>query len=340
MPRRFLTIAGLAALAVMLLSSSALALNLRLNIMYNQKHPLSKEVFQPWAEQVAKVTQGRVKVTIFYSNALCTSAQTFDAVTSGVTDIGCSCPTYTAERFPLSTIMDQPLMASENSKDSSEVMQALYEQSPGMKKEFAEVVPLWFYLNPAYHLHFTKKEVKTLEDLKGLLVAAGGTVSNAMLKALGAAAEAIPMTEVYLALQSGVVEGSILPYAPLRSQRMTEVLKYHTECSLAANGFYVIANKDKWNSISEEDRKAIMAISGMKMATLTGQIFDKYEDIDKEFMAKKGDVFYKLPKEERARWAQLLKPLREAWVKEGEAKGLPTRELMEIASRLLAEREK
>lgn len=340
MPRRLATAILMAVTAVLVMSTAALALNLRMNIMYNQKHPLSREVFQPWADQVAKATEGRVKVTLFYSNALCTVQQAFDATVSGVTDVALSCPTYTAERFPLATIMDQPLMASENSKDSSEVLQALYNQSADMQKEFAEVQPLWFYVNPAYHLHFTKKPVTTLDQLKGTLVAAGGTVSNATLKALGAAAEAIPMTEVYLALQSGVVEGAFLPYAPLRSQRMTEVLKYHTECSLLANGFYVIVNKDKWNTISEADRKAIMDVSGMRMATLTGQIFDKYEDIDKAFMTKKGDQFDKLTPEQLKAWAARLAPLRDKWVTNAEGKGLPAQKLMDQAQKLLAERAK
>ncbi len=236
--------------------------------------------------------------------------------------------------------MDQPLLASEKSKDSSEVFQTLYERSPEMQKEFAEVHPLWFYVNPAFHLHFAKKDIKTLGELKGALISAGGAVSTQALKALGAAAEAIPMTETYLALQSGVVEGAFMPYAPLRSQRMTEVLKYHLECSLLANGFYIVMNKDKWNALPPEDQKAIASVSGMAMATLTGQIFDKYEDIDKDFMAKKGDKFHKISKEERAQWGERLAPLRDEWVKAAEAKGLPARKLLDAAVALLAERDK
>ncbi len=69
-------------LIVLLLNVPGYALNLRFNVMYNQKHPLSRDAFAPWAKQVKEVTDGRVKVTMFYSSALFKPKDAMDSIIS------------------------------------------------------------------------------------------------------------------------------------------------------------------------------------------------------------------------------------------------------------------
>ena len=330
-----LLVALILAVCLAAASPAAAALNLRLNIMYSERHPLSMEAFKPWADEVAKVTQGRVKVTVFYSNALSVPQQVYDATVAGAIDVGLAAPTYARDRFLLSGVLDLPMVASTYGETNSVVMWELFEQFPEIQNEYKDVKMLWMYVNPAYQLHFTKKEVRTLEDLKGAVISGGGTMALAMLRALGAAPEAITMTDVYLALQKGVVEGCFLPYAPLRSQRIADVLNFHTEANLVANTFYVVMNKSKWNSISPRDQQAIEAISGMAMARQCGKTFDIHEQRDIWWMKEKGDTFYTLTPEERQRWAERILPLRADWVKDTEAKGLAGQRILDEALRLL-----
>ncbi len=65
--------------------------------MYGPKHPLCKQAFVPWANEVKKVTNGRVKVTMFYSNALFKPKDALDAISSRVGDIGIVLPVYASE---------------------------------------------------------------------------------------------------------------------------------------------------------------------------------------------------------------------------------------------------
>jgi len=148
---RLRSLATLAALLLVLaLAIPASALNLRLNIMYGPKHPLARGVFKTWAQQVKKVTQGRVKVTIFYASALAKPKQVFGATVSGVTDVGLSCPTYARDRFPLSGVLDLPMVATSSAEKNSAVLWKLYEKYPAMQKEYSDVKLLWLYTNPAY----------------------------------------------------------------------------------------------------------------------------------------------------------------------------------------------
>jgi len=332
----------LAALLVgsLVLASTTWALNVRFNVMYSPKHPLCREAFNPWAQKVGEVTDGRVKVTVFYSSALFKPKQAYDAVASRVGDVGLVLPTYERNRFLLSGVLDLPMVADEKAVNNSEVLWEMYNTFPEIQKEFGDVKVLWTYMNPAFQLHFTKKTVRNLEDLKDTVVSAGGTVNARIMKSLGASVEAIPMTEVYLALQKGVIEGCFLPYAPLKSQRMADLLHTHTNANLMAAAFFVVMNKDVWGQISPQDQQAIAKISGLEGARLVGSVFDKYQGKDTAWMAEKGDKFFTLEPAERERWAKRIVPIRNDWIKDANAKGAPAEKILDTALKLMAEKTK
>jgi TRAP-type C4-dicarboxylate transport system substrate-binding protein len=316
------------------------AINIRFNVMYSPKHPLCREAFNPWAKEVAKVTDGRVKVTLFYSSALFKPKQAYDAVATRVGDMGLVLPTYERNRFLVSSVLDLPMVAQEKAKTNSKVLWEMFQAFPEIRKDYSDVKVLWVYMNPAFQLHFTKKQVRNLDELKNTVVSAGGTVNARIMKSLGASVESIPMTGVYLALQKGVVEGCFLPYAPLRSQRMADLLHYHTDANLMAVSFFVVINKDVWSKISPEDQKAMEKISGLEGARLVGSVFDKYQVRDTKWMANKGDKFYTLDPAEREKWAKRILPIRNEWIQDVKGKGVNGERLLETGLKLMAEKSK
>jgi TRAP-type C4-dicarboxylate transport system substrate-binding protein len=320
------------------MTSVAWAINIRFNVMYSQKHPLCREAFVPWAKQVSDVTNSRVKVTMFYSNALFKPKQAYDAVASRAADMGLVLPTYSRNRFLVSGVMDLPMVGGAKAQISSEVLWEMYQAFPEIQSDFKDVKVLWVYMNPAFELHFTKKKVRNLEELKNTVVSAGGTVNAEIMRDLGASVESIPMVEVYLALQKGVVEGCFLPYAPLRTQRIADLIHYHTNADLMAASFFVVMNKDAWAGISPEDQKAIEGISGMKAAALVGSVFDKSQSKDIEWMTKKGDEFFTLNPAEREKWAKRIMPIRDEWVKDVKAKGINGERILDAALKRMAEK--
>ena len=339
MKRKQLFVATGIFLAIFLLSASAWALNLRFNVMYSPKHPLCKEMFAPWAQQVKKVTDGRVKVTMFYSNAVFKPKDALDAISSRVGDIGIVLPVYTRSRLIMNSVMDQPMVAGEKALKNSEVLWELYQSTPEMQNELKDVKVLWSFMNPAFQLHFTKKKVENLSDLQNMVISAGGATQTQILKLLGASPEAMPMVDVFLAMQKGVVEGCFLPYAPLRTQKIAELTHYHTNANLMAVSFYIAINKGAWEKISEKDQKAIEAISGLKAARECGRVFDAAQEKDVAWMAKKGDKFYDLSAEQQKLWADKIAPVREQWIQDAKAKGCADpAKLLEKALQLMSEK--
>lgn len=330
-----------ALMVVLMLSASAHALNLRFNVMFTPKHPLCREAFVPWAKQVKEVTNGRVKVTMFYSNALFKPKDALDAISSRIGDIGIILPTYTRDRLMMNSVMEQPMVANEKALVNSEVLWELFQSVPEMQDELKDIKVLWAYMNPAFQLHFTKKKVETLNDLQNTVISAGGTTQTQILRLLGASPEAMPMVDVFLAMQKGVVEGCFLPYAPLRTQKIADLIKFHTNANLMAVSFFITINKSAWGKISPEDQKAIEAISGLTVAQKCGRVFDKAQERDTAWMAEKGDNFYALSAEQQKLWAEKVNPVREAWIQDAKAKGYANPEkVLEKALQLMAEKSK
>ena len=77
--------------------------------------------------------------------------------------------------------------------------------------EYEVVHVLVTYTAGLYRLLTTKKQVKTLEDIKGLKIRALGGPQTDAMKALGAVPTLVPFPDVYLAMQKGVLDGTLTP---------------------------------------------------------------------------------------------------------------------------------
>ena len=127
----------------------------------------------------------------------------------------------------------------------------LYEKFPSIRKEFADVQPLMLWTSNPYFLLTTKKQVKTLEDLKGMKIRVTGGPPTEQIKALGAVPTPIPMPDIYQALDKGVIDGMGAPWEAIHGFRLYEVAKYYTMVPLSAVYFSLCTNKQKWKSLPQ-----------------------------------------------------------------------------------------
>jgi TRAP-type C4-dicarboxylate transport system substrate-binding protein len=64
---------------------------------------------EAWCREVEKRTNGRVKISYFPGGTLTPPAQTYDSITTGITDIGMSVFNYTRGKFPVMDAINQPM---------------------------------------------------------------------------------------------------------------------------------------------------------------------------------------------------------------------------------------
>lgn len=104
----------------------------------------------------------------------------------------------------------------------------------------------------------SKREIKSPADLKGLTIRA---FENKMLKstltALGANVTVLPFAEVYVALQTGTIDGEENPYLNTYTQKFFEVAKYKTESRHMFNWDILALSKQFWDKLKPDDQKVI-----------------------------------------------------------------------------------
>ena len=125
---------------------------------------------QPWVKKVEEATKGRVKIEIYPSQTLVKGPDTWKAVRAGTVDMGWCIHAYWPDMTPLADVMSLPGLPMKSAEKGSEVLWKLYEKFPAIQKEFSDVQPLLLHTTSVYYLLTSKKQVKTLEDIKGLKI--------------------------------------------------------------------------------------------------------------------------------------------------------------------------
>lgn len=272
-----------------------------------------------WCKEIEKRTGGKVKITFYSGGTLMPAPQTYDSIVKGIADIGFSIMSYTRGKFPLTEVIDLPL-GYKSGYIATKLINAYYAQFK--PKEFDETKVLYLHAHGPGILT-TKKPVYKLEDLKGMKIRSTG-LSAKIAQALGAAPVGMPITETYDALSKGVAEGVLMPVEGLHEWKLAEVTKFTTENlgSAYSTGFFVVMNKNKWNSLPPDVQKIIEAVS-QEWIEKTGKIWDRIDVEGKEWAMKQGHKFIPISKEEDARWVEKVNPILDDYVKTMKEKGLP-----------------
>lgn len=282
---------------------------------------------QPWVKNVEEATKGKVKIDVYYSQTLVKGPDIWNAVKSGVADIGWCFHGYWPDMTPLSDVITLPSLPFIKAEKGSEVLWKLYEKFPAIQREYKDVHVFQLWTSHPYLLITSKKQVKTIEDLKGMKIRMTGGPPTEQMKALGAVPILIPMPDNYLSLQKGVIDGMGAPWEAILAFRLYEVVKYYTIIPLSAVYFSMAMNKQKWESLPKDVQAAITSVSGLEAAKFWGRnFFDTAEEgVDEQI--KKGGyemIKYTVPPDELARWTKVAgEPLWKEWVKKMEGKGRP-----------------
>jgi C4-dicarboxylate-binding protein DctP len=136
-------------------------------------------------------------------------------------------------------------------------------------------------------------------------------VLEAEMNALGAVPQVMAFSEVYQALQTGVVDGTENPPSNMYTQKMHEVQKHATVSNHGYLGYAVIVNKKFWDELDPTVREGLE--KAMAEATDYANGIAKEEN-DKALQAMKDagtTEFYELTPEEKAQWVEAMAPVHE-----------------------------
>lgn len=281
---------------------------------------------EEWIKEIETRTNGRVAFTYYPGGSLVGAPEMYDGVVEGITDIGMSCLAYTMGRFPASELVDLPHGYTCGWVPTMVANDFYKKFKPA---EFNDTHPLYFHAHGPGVVFTTKKPVRKLEDMKGLVLRSTGTGCK-IAEALGAKGYGAGKGEAYELMSKGTTDGEMTPREVLIGWGEEEIVKYVTGCYGVAyvTDMFVVMNNDKWNALPG-DIKTIFTEVSEEWIGKHGMVWDYYDKVAvdywldyREDMGDPGELI-ELSPEEMARWVEAVKVVKETYLSDKAAMGLP-----------------
>jgi C4-dicarboxylate-binding protein DctP len=256
-----------------------------------------------------KATNGRVKVEVYPNSQLYKDKEELEALQLGAVQM--LAPSL-AKFGPLGVkefeVFDLPYMFQDK--------QALYRVTEGpagkgllQKLDAKGIVGLAYWDNGFKVMSGNKPLIKP-SDFKGQkLRIQASKVLDAQMRALGANPQVLAFSEVYQALQTGVVDGTENPPSNMYTQKMHEVQKHVTLSNHGYLGYAVIVNKKFWDGLPADIRTSLNKAMA-DATTFEKAIAQRDNDLALEAIKKAGKttIHVQTP-QEAAEWRKALLPV-------------------------------
>lgn len=297
--------AGLAFAAVTSVSTIAGAETLQFSSAFSESDAFTQLVEQ-WSTAVSDATGGDIDFEVVPNGALVPLPEALDAISFGVVPAGMVVASFTSGTIPALGYTEMLGGLPLDNPPTGEALAAIW---PDLDALFAEhgVKALWG--SPAFSSGIVCRDgfLETPADWQGLKVRTAGRWQAQQVAALGAVPTPLPPSELYVALQNGVVDCALMTPSITMSARLYEVAPYYTDTNLPGNITISILNLDTWNGFSDEERAAIQQVSDEMLQTAAVAMRDSATAALTE-LGTLGQV-YALTDDERAQLNALTGPV-------------------------------
>jgi len=280
---------------------------------------LAKLQIDGW-NQLEKMSGGKIKVETTWSQTVHSAREGRKAVRTGLSDHAPCFSLYTARDYDMVGGLGLPFLFN-NSHEAVATAESLYPKY--LKEEFEKYQVLIMreaHTSP-YNL-YNNKPVRTLDDVQGMKVRAGGGTHSAIVNALGATQVGMPAPDIYPAMQRKTIDGIHFNDAAALTFRLNEVAKYRT-----LNGFNVLTveyclSKDFFDDLPA-DLQVVVNNWGRQMAIAEAVGFYDYGGV--EAVEKMGELtgLETVKLTDIDRWKEAVAGVEKKWIDDTNAKGLP-----------------
>ena len=253
---------------------------------------------------VEERTKGKVKVEVYPNSQLYKDKEEMEQL-GAVQMLAPSLAKFGALCVREFEVFDFPFLF-DNYEQLHKVTQGPIGQSLLDKLEPKGIKGLAFWDN-GFKVMSANKPLHMPADFRGLKMRIQSSkVLDSQMRALGASPQVMAFSEVYQALQTGVVDGTENPPSNLYTQKMNEVQKYVTVSNHGYLGYAVIVNKKFWDELPADIRKTLEG--AMQDATkVANEAAKKDNDDALEAVRKTGKTqVIELTAEERKAWKKAM----------------------------------
>ncbi len=216
-----------------------------------------------WASEIARRTNGKLKVKIFYAGTLAKAKENLQLIRSGGVELVNMSASYFGADLPLHTAPNSIPMAMSAVPQATTLITRLMSEVPELDAEAERnrVKALFFHhLNP-YQL-ICKEPIKGLADIRGKKIRTWGSDMPRMMQAAGAVPVTLGLAELYEGLSRGTVDCIPFSVDLMVSYKIHEVAKHVHDITLwlgPTSGVWMA--RPVWDKLSSEYQRLLETIS-------------------------------------------------------------------------------
>ncbi|SDI79797.1 TRAP transporter substrate-binding protein [Alteribacillus bidgolensis] len=232
-----------------------------------------------FADEVENQSDGAIEFTVHTGGQAGDASSLYQSVITGDIDVIYSDPDWFAEHNPEFNVLgtnylfeDQEHFESVvNESDKLSYFEDLLVEDPGLKTVM--------YAGGLERNIISTFPIESIEDLEGQDMRSGGSSTEMeWWKNLGANPSTIDFSEVYTAIQTGVVDGSQNSLDAMIEQRFGEVADYVARTQHELTLGFVVMNNERYESLDSELQEAIQTASEEVQAEYISKAFEQAEE--------------------------------------------------------------
>lgn len=259
------------------------------------------------SERVSAETNYEIEWVKSYGGSVISLGNELQGVQDGLVDIGCIILVFEASRLPLQTMVysmpfscSDPLIVAETVKQ----MNAKYPELTGTFESDYNQKFIGMGVSDPYGF-FSTKEVKSLDDVKGMKIGAAG-INLSWIEGSGAVGLQTSLNDTYQNLQTNVCQATIQPTHSCVNLKVYEVGPYYLDANFNVVPFNAITvNMDTWNSLPEEVQNIISEV-GSEYLNYEANYINEIHEQDLKALEDQGCSVVSLSRDEQVKWAATL----------------------------------
>ena len=282
-------------------------------LVYAEVNPLEGtivgEMAKAFKEKVEELSGGNVKIDIQASGVLGSEDQILDNLLGygNITDISrisafaltqYGCDKASLLSIPYTFVNEDHFWAFADSELAQEFLNEPQEIGLPLRG--------LCYGEEGFRHFFLKNEVKGLEDLKGLKIrVSSDPIMTGMVSNLGASATSVPFTELYSALNTGVVDGAEQPVSNYRSNAFQEVAPYLIQDGHTLGALQIVISDAGWAKLNEQQQEWVMEAAKYASSVCREKVGEVEAETYKQL---EQDGAHVIPVEDKTPWIEACQP--------------------------------
>lgn len=289
-------------------------------------------VLGDYQEKISKATNGRVTIEFVDLTSLGTPPDALGMVRDGTIDIYYNSAAQTGSDFPVMDVFQLPFYST-NPTEGTDMINAVW-RAGYLDKELADFQPMFMY-STDMQMIFSAKPVSALSDLAGKKIRATSGVGASLVERIGATVMTMPLGDVYLSLDTGVVDAAMSSPVMIRSQAFNECAPYLVNTYLFGGVIMMIMNKDTWNSLPADIQTIFLEVNEEHANWSKWQQTEAMlENID--YLTSNGMTLVDLSEADVAAMQAACEPLTQEWINKVDALGYNGQEIIDYIQTVLS----